>query len=74
MLSVKNDTSICCLIPHSICPCYAADIEGDIDQPSGDGNCSDNEIFLPDGNDAENDKCGCKNESEIGEKKYRLQP
>jgi len=65
-----------------------ADIEGDIDEPSTDGNRSDNEIFLPDGNavsrgnsnktpdiedihvdsHAENDKCGSKNESEIGEK------
>jgi len=62
------------LIPDGICPRYAANIDGDYGEPSRDGNCSDNEILLPDGDNAQNDKAGSENESEISEKKYTLNP
>jgi len=74
MPSIKNDTGICCLIPDGICPRYAANVDGDYGEPGRDGNCADNEIPLPNGDDAENDKAGSENESEIGEKKYTLDP
>jgi hypothetical protein len=62
------------LIPDGICLHCGADIDGDHGEPSRDGNCTDNKIPLPDGDDAENDKGGSENESEIGEKKYTLNP
>jgi len=62
------------LIPGGICPRYTTDIDGDYGEPSRDGNCTDNKLPLPDGDDAENDKGGSKNESEIGEKKIQTSP